>query len=149
MKWLNVLTKQKEIGLLVFLILSYIVPVKPSMITFETSSNFMILISFISSFEINRRNLLPALIAIPLFHLLFFFKFIYCIREIISGKLSQGNESPISINGKEKIGIKKLIQRRKEKCQEPSSSPAHLFAIRGRRKRGPGTLQTRDQNLPK
>ena len=28
------------------------------------------------------------------------------------------------------------------------SSPAHLFAIRGRRKRGPGTLQTRDQNLP-
>ena len=30
-----------------------------------------------------------------------------------------------------------------------TSSPAHLFAIRGRRKRGPGTLQTRDQNLPK
>ena len=29
-----------------------------------------------------------------------------------------------------------------------SSSPAHLFAIRGKRKRGPGTLQTRDQNLP-
>ena len=25
-----------------------------------------------------------------------------------------------------------------------TSSPAHLFAIRGRRKRGPGTLQTRD-----
>ena len=23
-------------------------------------------------------------------------------------------------------------------------SPAHLFAIRGKRKRGPGTLQTRD-----
>ena len=31
----------------------------------------------------------------------------------------------------------------------PSSSPAHLFTVRGRRKRGPGTLQTRDQNLPK
>ena len=30
-----------------------------------------------------------------------------------------------------------------------SSSPAHLFAIRGRRKRGLGTLQTPDQNLPK
>ena len=30
-----------------------------------------------------------------------------------------------------------------------SSSAAHLFAVRGRRKRGPGTLQTRDQNLPK
>ena len=30
-----------------------------------------------------------------------------------------------------------------------TSSPAHLFAIRGRRKRGPGTLQTRDENLPK
>ena len=30
-----------------------------------------------------------------------------------------------------------------------ASSPVHLFAIRGRRKRGPGTLQTRDQNLPK
>ena len=31
----------------------------------------------------------------------------------------------------------------------PTSSLAHLFAIRGKRKRGPGTLQTRDQNLPK
>ena len=30
-----------------------------------------------------------------------------------------------------------------------TSSSAHLFAIRGRQKRGPGTLQTRDQNLPK
>ena len=30
-----------------------------------------------------------------------------------------------------------------------TSSPAHLFAIRGRQKRSPGTLQTRDQNLPK
>ena len=30
-----------------------------------------------------------------------------------------------------------------------SSSPAHFFAIRRRRKRGPGTLQTRDQNLSK
>ena len=28
--------------------------------------------------------------------------------------------------------------------QITTSSPAHLFAIRGRRKRGPGTLQTRD-----
>ena len=33
--------------------------------------------------------------------------------------------------------------------KKSTSSPAHLFAIRGRRKRGPGTLQTRDQNLPK
>ena len=33
------------------------------------------------------------------------------------------------------------------KCQPRSQS--HLFAIRGRRKRGPGALQTRDQNLPK
>ena len=33
--------------------------------------------------------------------------------------------------------------------QRPTSSPAHLFAIRGRRERGPGTLHTRDQNLPK
>ena len=31
----------------------------------------------------------------------------------------------------------------------PTSSPAHLFAIRGRRKRGPVTLQTCDQHLPK
>ena len=31
----------------------------------------------------------------------------------------------------------------------PTSSLAHLFAIRGKRKRGPGTLQTRDQNFPK
>ena len=29
-----------------------------------------------------------------------------------------------------------------------TSTPVHLFAIRGRRKRGLGTLQTRDQNLP-
>ena len=37
----------------------------------------------------------------------------------------------------------------KEPYHSPSttSSSAHLFAIRGRRKRGPGTLQTRDQNL--
>ena len=28
--------------------------------------------------------------------------------------------------------------------QPATSFPAHLFAIRGRRKRGPGTLQTRD-----
>ena len=31
----------------------------------------------------------------------------------------------------------------------PTPSPAHLFPVRGRRKRGPGTLQTRDQNFPK
>ena len=28
-------------------------------------------------------------------------------------------------------------------------TPAHLFVIRGRRKRDPRTLHTRDQNLPK
>ena len=31
----------------------------------------------------------------------------------------------------------------------PTSSPVHLFPIRGKRKREPGTLQIRDQNLPK
>ena len=31
----------------------------------------------------------------------------------------------------------------------PTSSSAHLFAIRGRHKRGPGTFHTRNQNLPK
>ena len=31
----------------------------------------------------------------------------------------------------------------------PTSFPPHLFAIRGKWKSGPGTLQTRDQNLPK
>ena len=31
----------------------------------------------------------------------------------------------------------------------PTSSPAHLFAKREKRKRGPRTLQTHDQNLPK
>ena len=31
----------------------------------------------------------------------------------------------------------------------PTLSPAHLFVIRGKRKRDPKTLQTRDQNLPK
>ena len=30
-----------------------------------------------------------------------------------------------------------------------SSSLAHVFSIRGRRKRGPGTFQTCNQNLPK
>ena len=36
-----------------------------------------------------------------------------------------------------------------KKYSPANSSPVHLVAIRGRRKRGPGTLQTRDQNLPK
>ena len=35
------------------------------------------------------------------------------------------------------------------KVGQTSLSPAHLFAIRGRRKQGPGTLQTHDQNLSK
>ena len=39
--------------------------------------------------------------------------------------------------------------RIKMKYELPTLSPAHLFPIRGKRKRGPGTLQTRDQNLPK
>ena len=30
-----------------------------------------------------------------------------------------------------------------------TSFPAHLFAIKGRQKRGPGTGQTGDQNIPK
>ena len=33
--------------------------------------------------------------------------------------------------------------------QSSTSSPAHLFAIKGRQKRGLGTPQTQDQNLPK
>ena len=37
-----------------------------------------------------------------------------------------------------------ILSRRPFKSYNSSSSPAHLFAIRGKRKRGPGTLQTRD-----
>ena len=39
------------------------------------------------------------------------------------------------------IALKHAIN---EKCYKATSSPAHLFAIRGERKRGRGTLQTRD-----
>ena len=42
-----------------------------------------------------------------------------------------------------------LSKEESRNITEPTSSPAHLFVIRGKRKRGPGTLQTRDQNLPK
>ena len=30
-----------------------------------------------------------------------------------------------------------------------TSSPAHLFAMKGRQKRGPGTRQAGDQNIPR
>ena len=42
--------------------------------------------------------------------------------------------------------IRQLLQNAAftTKCVGTTSSPAHLFAIRGRQKRGPGTRQTRD-----
>ena len=44
---------------------------------------------------------------------------------------------------------KRYIEIGLESSLEPTSCPAHLFAIRRKPKRGPGILQTRDQNLPK
>ena len=65
-----VLTMQEAIHLL-FLISCFTISVIPSIDTFESSNDFMILIkSFISSFEINKVNLFPGFIA-P-FTLIFF-----------------------------------------------------------------------------
>ena len=64
MKQLEVLKKQEEIYLLVFFISCFTVSVIPSINTFESSNDFMILIiSFISSFEISKVNPFPALTA--------------------------------------------------------------------------------------
>ena len=64
MKRLKMLTKLQEIGLLFFFISHFTVPVTPSMNMPESSKDFMILImSFISSFEINKVNLFPDLTA--------------------------------------------------------------------------------------
>ena len=58
------LTKHQEIHLLVFLFLCFTVSVTPSVNTLESSNGFMILIiSFISSFEIKKVNPFPALTA--------------------------------------------------------------------------------------
>ena len=68
----EMLPNQQEIHLLVFFLFFFLffffscftVSVIPSINTFESSINFMILIiSFISSFELNKVNLFPALTA--------------------------------------------------------------------------------------
>ena len=71
MKRLKVLTKLQEIGLLVFLISCFTVSVTASIKTSESSNGLMILIiSFISSLEINKVNLSPTLTApLPLIFL--------------------------------------------------------------------------------
>ena len=59
------LTKLQEIRLLVFFISCFTVSVTPSINTPESSNDFTILIiSLISSFEINKVNPFPALIAL-------------------------------------------------------------------------------------
>ena len=64
MKRLKVLTMFQEIHLLVLFISSFTVSLTPSINTPEYSNDFMILIiSFISPFEINKINLFPALTA--------------------------------------------------------------------------------------
>ena len=76
MKRLKVLTKLQEIHL--FFILSFTLSVTPLIKTLESSNDFMILIiSFISSFEINKVNLLPC--SNSSFSTHFYIKFIYCI----------------------------------------------------------------------
>ena len=64
MKRLKVLTKLREIYLLVFLFHCFTVSVTASINTPESSNDIIILIiSFISSFEINKVNPFPALTA--------------------------------------------------------------------------------------
>ena len=48
-----------------------------------------------------------------------------------------------------KINKFQLCNSNAQNSLQSTSSPAHLFAKRGRRKRGPGTLHTREQNLPR
>ena len=60
----KLLTKLQEISLLVFVVSCFTVSVTPSINTPESSNDFMILIiSFISSFKINKVNPFPALTA--------------------------------------------------------------------------------------
>ena len=64
MKRLKLLTKPQEIHLLVFFNSCFTVSVNPSINTPESSNDFVIfIISFISSFEINKVNPFPALTA--------------------------------------------------------------------------------------
>ena len=64
MKRLKVLTKLQEISLLVFLFHAFTVSVTPLINTPDSSKNFMILIiSFLSSFEINKVNAFRSLTA--------------------------------------------------------------------------------------
>ena len=76
MRPLKVLTKLHEIGLF-FFISCFTVSVTPSINRHEFSNDFMnLIISFMSSFKINKINSFPALTA-PIS--VFFFKFIYCV----------------------------------------------------------------------
>ena len=70
------------------------------------------------------------------------------IGTSVSSKISETFGSrPLSVTptGITKISRHSLL----EYYSLAASSPAHLFATRGKRKTGPGTLQTRDQNLLK
>ena len=78
MMQLKLLTKHQEIRLLVFFVSFFTDSVTPSVNTLKFSNDFMILvILFISSFEINKVNLFPALIVF--FFTYFSLKFVYCI----------------------------------------------------------------------
>ena len=72
MKRLKVLAKLQEIHLLIFLFYVLLFQITPSVNTPESSNDFTILIiSFISSFKINKENVFPALAAsFPLIFLL-------------------------------------------------------------------------------
>ena len=73
-----VLRMQEEIHILVFFISLFTVSVIPSINTFEYPNDFMILIiSFISSFKIDKVNPFPALTApfLPIFLSIFFVAF--------------------------------------------------------------------------
>ena len=61
---------------------------------------------------------------------------------------SYQNYANLAFGSTYRTNLKKLCSQQKDAIQT-TSSPAHLFSIRRKRKRGPGTLQTRDQNLPK
>ena len=61
MKRLKVLTKLQEIHFLFFFVSSFTVSVTPTINTLESSNYFIIFISFISSFEINKVNSFPTL----------------------------------------------------------------------------------------
>ena len=67
----------------------------------------------------------------------------------------QGTQFPATFSNQVRCGLWKyvtLICSDKSQCylhkETTTSFPAHLFTIRGSQKRGPGTLQRRDQNWP-